>query len=54
MFTDAFREQKRESDPLELELQAAVSCLTWVLGTRLFLWKTISLATQYFFFFKGN
>lgn len=29
------RGQKRACDPLELELQAIVSCLTWVLGTEL-------------------
>lgn len=27
------RVQKKESDPMELELQVAVNCLTWVLGT---------------------
>lgn len=27
--------QKRPSDPLELELQVAVSHLVWVLGTKL-------------------
>ena len=37
MFTEAFRGQKRESDPLEVELQAVISCLTWVLGTKFFL-----------------
>ena len=32
---DACGGQKRTSDPLELELQVAVSHLTWVLGTKL-------------------
>ena len=31
---EACRGQKKESDPLELKLQAVVSCQTWVLGTR--------------------
>lgn len=29
---------KGESDPLELELQAVVSCLMWVLRTELWFW----------------
>lgn len=33
MHAGAFRGQKRESNPLELELQATVSCRTRVLGT---------------------
>ena len=34
MDTEACRGQKKASDPLELELQAVLSCLAWVLGTR--------------------
>lgn len=33
MHAGAFRGQKRESNPLELELQATVSCWMRVLGT---------------------
>jgi hypothetical protein len=29
------RGQKRALDPLELELQMVVSCLVWMLGTKL-------------------
>lgn len=32
---DAQRVQMRASNPLEMELQAVLSCLTWVLGTKL-------------------
>lgn len=32
---DAQRVQVRASNPLEMELQAVLSCLTWVLGTKL-------------------
>lgn len=35
MNVGARRSQKRFSDPLELELLVAVSCLTWVLGLEL-------------------
>lgn len=31
----ALRGQKRAPKPLELELHAAVNCLTWVLGSKL-------------------
>lgn len=30
---EAYRGQRRVSDPLELELQVVVSCLRWMLGT---------------------
>lgn len=33
--TDAYQGQKRVLDPLELELQAVMSCPVWVLGTEL-------------------
>lgn len=33
--TDTCRGWNRTLDPLELKLQVVVSCLTWVLGTKL-------------------
>ena len=35
MSIEDLKGQKRALDPLELELQTAVSCLAWVLGTEL-------------------
>ena len=35
MSIDDLKGQRRAQDPLELELHAVVSCLTWVLGTEL-------------------
>lgn len=36
----ARRDQKKRLDLLELELQVAVSCLTWEPGAKLVLWKS--------------
>lgn len=36
----AFRSQKRASDSLELEPVVVVSCLTWLLETKVFLCKS--------------
>lgn len=33
--TGTYRRQKRALDPLDWELQGDVSCLMWVLGTKL-------------------
>lgn len=35
MITGTPRVQKRDSDPLELELEVVINHLTWVLGTKL-------------------
>lgn len=35
MSTGAFRGQERVLGPMELEIQAVVRCVTWVLGTEL-------------------
>lgn len=35
MSVDALRDQKKVLDSLELELQTVLSCLSWVLGTKL-------------------
>lgn len=35
IYIDLHGDQKRESDPLKLELQTTENCLAWALGTRL-------------------
>lgn len=38
MNVDPSRDQKRPGDPMGLERQTVLSCLSWVLGTELRTW----------------